>query len=149
MVTIKKISVNNLPNLVYLSYLGDEDFLNKYSPHIEDGATSLIANVNGELAFIYEMGQKNKLNYYKVVYQKKPIGYFVTIADDWLYSFSINKKYRKKDLLINWWRQIEKTLKKEFYCCLSEKNEKAIGFLIKNGMKEKERQNNTVLLVKN
>lgn len=149
MVTIKKISVNNLPDLVYLSYLGDEEFLNKYSPHRKENDTSLISSVNGELCFIYEMGQKNKLNYYKVVYQKKPIGYFVTISDNWLYSFSINKKYRKKELLIDWWRQIEKTLKKEFFCCLSEKNDKAIAFLKKNGMKEKERENNTILFVKN
>ena len=149
MVTIKKISVNNLPNLVYLSYLGDDEFLSKYSPHIKDEDSSLVTSVNGELYFIYEMGQTKKLNYYKVIYQKKPIGYFVTIADDWLYSFSINIKYRKKDLLVNWWKQIEKTLKKEFYCCLYEKNDRAISFLTKNGMKEKERENNTILFVKN
>ena len=148
MVTIKKISVNNLPDLVYLSYLGD-DKLNKYSSHVKDDDTSLATVVNRELCFIYEMGQTKELNYYKVIYQKKPIGFFVTIGDNWLYSFSINIKYRKKDLLIGWWKQIEKTLKKEFYCCLYEKNDRAINFLTKNGMKEKERENNTILFVKN
>ena len=148
MVSVKKISVNNLPDLVYLSYLGDEEFLNKYSPHIEDGAAGLIANVNAELAFIYEMGQEKKMNYYKVIYQKKPIGYFVTFENT-LYSFGINVKYRKKDILPYWWKGLKKTLSKGFDCFLNDKNERAIGFLEKNNMKISERdiENKIVTLV--
>jgi hypothetical protein len=149
MVTTKKISVNELPNLVYLSYLGDDEFIGKYSPHIKGESPNLMQSVNGELYFIYEMGKDKKLNYYKAIYQKKPIGYFVTISDEWLYSFSINKKYRKAEILANWWKQIEKTLRKQFFCCLYENNERAINFIKRNGMKEKERENNTILFVKN
>jgi hypothetical protein len=82
---------------------------------------------------IHEASQEVKLDYYKVIYQKKPIGYFVTF-DNFLYSFSINKKYRNKENLIGWFTQVKKVLGTPFQCVLYQNNTKAIDHLIKQGM---------------
>lgn len=134
MVTVKKISINELPKLVYLSYAGDNDFFDKYSPHAAPENAKHIGNTNMELAFIYDMRTSYDMKYYKVIYQKKPIGYFCSF-DGNLYSFAINKQYRKKEILTAWWQKVRATLDAGFLCLLELKNERAISFLEKNRMK--------------
>lgn len=145
MITIKKISINELPKLVALSYEKDEEFFAKYHG---DNST-YIACVNAELLNIYQMAEKHKMDYYKVVYMKKPIGYFVACDDICLYSFSINMRFRKKEILIKWFSEIKKQMKTGFWCCLYQKNTRAISFLEKNRMKivETNDDNKTVTLV--
>jgi hypothetical protein len=145
MITIKKISINELPNLVAMSYEGDSDLLHKYY-HIRLGFQDMI---NTTLVYIYQMSSMKKVNCYKVIYQKKPIGYFVTFDDNFLYSFAINKKYRKKDILTKWWEKVQKELGETFYCGLYECNDRAIKFLEKNRMKiiDTDEQYKTVTLV--
>ena len=109
MVTIKKISVNELPLLVKISYEGDGDL----SKNFINVQSDYMANVNSELFNIYELSSSKKLKYYKVIYQKKPIGYFVTFENT-LYSFGINVKYRKKDILPYWWKELKKNIIKRF-----------------------------------
>lgn len=130
MITIKKISINEIPELVKMSYEKDEDFFTKYYAN----NSSYMACVNAELFKIYEMAESEKLNYYKVIYQKKAIGYVITFGD-FLYSFCINIKYRKKEILLHWWDKIQKLMPKKFGCYLYKKNERAIEFLKKNRMK--------------
>lgn len=144
MVTIKKISVNELPKLVQMAYEGDGELI-KYAPaHRSD----YMSNVNGELFNIYELAQDKRMRYYKVIYQKKPIGYFVAF-ENVLYSFSINIKYRRKDILLSWWQELTKTFNKGFLCYLDSINERAINFLEKNRMKIENinKENNVTTLV--
>jgi len=145
MITLKKISLNELPPLVQYSYLGDEDLFNKYFT----GADNYMGCVNAQLMMIYEMGESAKMNYYKVVYQKKAIGYVVSF-ENCLYSFCINVKYRKKDVLLSWWDKLCKLMNKNFVCALYKKNERAINFLERNGMKviEEDAENEIVTLIK-
>jgi hypothetical protein len=147
MITIKKISVNELPNLVAISYKGDLDLMHKYY-HIKLGFQDMI---NTTLVYIYQMASMKKLNHYKVIYNKKPIGYFTTFDNNFLYSFAINKKYRTKDILTKWWTKVEKELGETFYCGLYECNERAIKFLEKNGMKiiDTDQEYKTVTLANN
>lgn len=130
MITIKKISVNELPILVKIAYDGDNDLFNKYVGNNSEYMTC----VNGELMNIYELAKDKRLKYYKVCYQKKPIGYFVTF-ENCLYSFAININYRKKDILLAWWDKVKKTMNTGFGCYLYKKNERAINFLKRNRMK--------------
>lgn len=147
MITIKKISINELPPLVYFAYAGDDDFFDKYSAHEVPENAKHIGHTNSELALIYDMRQSFKLCYYKVIYQRKAIGYFVSF-DGNLYSFAINKAFRKKDILLHWWQKIRQTLSKDFLCMLSLKNERAISFLKKNRMAviEEDVENDTIVL---
>jgi hypothetical protein len=142
MVTVKKISINELPLLVQISYKGDGELPNYFINNQSD----YMLIVNGELFNIYELATSMKLKYYKVIYQKKPIGYFVAFENT-LYSFAINIKYRKKEILSNWWKELSKTMNKGFTCYLYEKNKRAIDFLEKNRMKiiEKDEEKKIVL----
>lgn len=142
MITIKKISINQLPELVKMSYEGDIPFFENFYV----GASNYMNCVNKELFQIYEMAEEYKMNYYKIIYQKKPIGYFVTF-ENCLYSFAINMKFRKKDILINWWSRVKKEMQDNFVCYLYKKNERAIQFLEKNRMRVIDENQETSLVM--
>lgn len=144
MIRIKKISINELPEIVKFSYENDSELFEKYFGL----AKNFMGCVNSQLAMIYEMAERKKLSYYKVVFQDKTIGYFV-IFDGVLYSFAINIRYRKKDILQKWWQLMKSKLGNKFACYLYEWNERAINFLLKNGMKiyDKDEESKTVALI--
>ena len=130
MITAKKISKSELPKLVAISYEKDEELFDKY--HI--GKMNFPQAVLSTLDLIDEASKTFKLNYYKVIYQKQPIGYFVTF-NNYLYSFGISMRHRKKDVLIGWFNEVKKTLGKEFLAMLYENNTREISHLEKQGMK--------------
>lgn len=144
MISIAKISLYQLPQYIELSYVGDEDLFNKY--HI--APYDLKGCVVSTLLMIKEMSLARKLDYYKVMLDKTPIGYFVTGQDD-IYSFGINIKYRKKEILVEWFEHVKKILPEQFTCMLYNNNTRAIEFLVKNGFRIVEdsiNDNVTVLL---
>ena len=130
MITIKKISKSELPKLVAISYERDEELFDKY--HI--GKMNFPQAVLSTLDLIDDASQKLNLSYYKVIYQKKPIGYFVTFGN-YLYSFGIAMSYRKKDILVGWFLAVKKVLGKQFKAVLYQNNTRAISHLEKQGMK--------------
>lgn len=142
MVKIEKISKHKLLDLIKHSYEGDKDLFEKY--HVIKGDAETLAIETMDM--IDKAAGTFDLSYYKVIFNKEPIGYFVT-ANNILYSFAINKKYRTKEILINWWKHIKMVLGKAFTVTLYENNERAINFLIKNGMEVFSKQGNLVLLI--
>jgi len=144
MIVLKKISVSEIESLVRLSFTGDEDLIFKY--HICE--TGLDDCVSDTVKRIKEMAKLQKLDYYKVVYDKKPIG-FAVMCYKRLYSFGISIYFRKSEVLKDYWQQIKGKLGNEFLCSLNAKNERGIKFLKKNGMKvgEIDKKNNIVTLV--
>lgn len=145
MITVKKISVNELPKLIRTSYEGDSELL--ATQHVTpfeniDEATSMTYSM------IKQMATEKKLTHYKVIYRKKVIGYFSNF-DNYLFSFGINKKYRNKDVLVDWWQHVVKSLGKNFLCILYPHQSKAISFLKKNGMivAEVDKENNSIILI--
>jgi hypothetical protein len=135
MITIKKISKTEIPSLIAISYEGDTELFDKYC-----SANMRVENVDFPIAvlntldIIDDVSKSYKLSYYKVIYQKKPIGYFVTF-DGFLHSFAINKKYRKREILVGWFECVKKVLGKHFTCMLYDINTRAINHLQKQGMK--------------
>ena len=145
MISVKKISLNNLPELIRTSYEGDKDIL--ATQHVVpfeniDDATTMT------FGMIKDMAAEKDLVYYKVVYKKKSIGYFVTF-DKFLFSFGINIKFREKDILKGWWQKVVSSLEKNFMCILYPHQARAIEFLKKNGMivAEVDKVNNSVILI--
>ena len=130
MITIKKISKSELPKLVAISYENDQELFDKY--HV--GQHNFPSAILSTLDLIDDASNQLRLSYYKIVYQKQPIGYFVTF-DGYLYSFGIAMKYRKKDILIEWFSHVKKVLGKTFRAMLYENNTRAISHLQKQGMK--------------
>lgn len=135
MITVKKISKTEIPSLIATAYEGDNELFDKYCSAnlITDKVDFPIAVLNA-LDIIDEVSKVYKLSYYKVIYQKKAIGYFVTF-DGFLHSFAINKKYRNREVLVGWFEQVKKVLGKHFRCMLYDINTRAIKHLEKQGMK--------------
>ncbi len=145
MITVKKISVNELPKLIRTSYEGDKEILATQHVMPFDSIDDAVKMTYG---MIKQMSAEKKLTNYKVIYQKKPIGYFSNF-DNYLFSFGINKKFRKKEVLVEWWQQVVKSLEKNFMCILYPHQARSIGFLKKNGMivLEVDHRNNSVILI--
>lgn len=142
MVKIDKISKFKLLELIEKSYQGDNDLFNKY--HVVKGdAQSLAVETMG---MIERASQDLDLTYFKVILNKEPIGYFV-ISKQLLYSFAINKKYRTKEVLVNWWKYVKMVLGKAFTTILYSNNTRAINFLKKNGMEVFKTDGNLVTLI--
>jgi hypothetical protein len=130
MITHKKISKAELPKLVAIAYEGDQDLFDKY--HI--GKMSFPESVLCTLDLIDEASRKFKLSYYKLIYKKQPIGYFV-IFGEYLYSFGIGIKFRKKEVLSRWFQNVREELPPHFKTPLYDNNTRAINHLQRQGMK--------------
>lgn len=142
MVKIDKISKPKLLELIEKSYQGDNDLFNKY--HVIKGDAQTLAVET--MGMIEQASKQFDMSYYKVLLNKEPIGYFVT-SKQHLYSFAINKKFREKEILINWWKYVKMVLGKAFTTVLYDNNTRAIEFLKKNGMVVNKTDGNLVQLI--
>lgn len=145
MIRLAKISLYELPELIAISYQGDNDLLQKY--HI--APMDLQSAIESTFGMIYSVAQMKKAYYYKVVYQKQPIGYVVTFDGNFLYSYGIAVKFRKKDILIDWWEQVKQLLDDDFGTMLYGNNYRASDFLQKQGMKitQEDKQHNVLTFI--
>ena len=130
MITSKKISKSELPKLVAIAYEKDQELFDKY--HI--GKMSFQEAVLSTLDIIDDASKKFKLSYYKLIYKKQPIGYFV-IFGEYLYSFAIGMTFRKKEVLSRWFEEVKRELPPHFKAILYENNTRAIKHLERQGMK--------------
>ncbi len=142
MVRIQKISKPEIEPLIRLSYEGDTDLLEKYFP-VKSTQDELI---NESASMINVASKEYKMSYYKVIFNNEPIGYFVC-SKQFLYSFAIGIKFRKKEILMKWWASVKEILGKAFTVILYENNTRAISFLEKQGMEIYKKQGNLVTLI--
>ncbi len=134
MVTLEIISKFELKKYVGIAYEGDTALLEKY--HV--GKFTHEQAVESTMSMI-EIVDKNCemedeiMNHYKVELDGEAIGYVCTVPK-YLYSFGINKKYRSKEILIEWWQRIKEVLGQTFITKLYPNNNRAINFCKKQGM---------------
>lgn len=76
---------------------------------------------------------KDSLEYFGIYYGKALIG-FTVIGKSFLLSFGINIRYRRKEVLLDWWRKVCDLLDNEFATWIFKKNERTVKFLQRNGM---------------
>lgn len=145
MVYIIKISKFDLSKFIKIAYEEDSELLEKY--HVDK--YDLMGAVSSTLSMIYKVVEWEDLemDYYKVMYNETPIGYICTYPNN-LYSFGINKNYRTKDILTDWWSKVKGIMGEKFITMLYPNNTRAINFLKKQGMVEvEELENNSVTLL--
>lgn len=130
MVYLIEISKDELQDLITMSYAGDNDLLNKY--HVKK--FTLKEAVKSEINSINNIGLNLKMNYFKVMFNNKPIGYFVK-SGKFLLSFAISIQYRTKEILTDWWNELTKNMGKNFTCGLLSNNTRALDYMKKRGMK--------------
>jgi len=145
MIRTKKISAKEVEPLIRLAYENDADILATQHVKPFDNIVDAVAESKAQIEM---MAAEKNLNYYKVLWGKSAVGYFVTF-DRFLFSFGINKEYRKKEALTGWWSWVVKSLPQNFMCLLHPHQTKAINFLRKNGMivAEVDKENDAVLLI--
>ena len=132
MVELVKISKFELPTVIKIAYEGDDDLLDKY--HVDK--YDIMGAVASTLHMIHKTveWEDMEMDYFKVMYNETPIGYICTYPNN-LYSFGINKEYRTKEILIDWWGKVVQQLGEGFITMLYPNNTRAINFLKKQGMK--------------
>jgi hypothetical protein len=143
MVSIKRVSINELDNLIMISYKDDLEGLEKY--HIKP--FTLEEAVYCTMKMVLDEAKEAKFIYYKILYNQKAIGYFV-ITNQVLFSFCINIHYRKPRIILEWWQKLEGLFGEIFLTAVYSNNTRALNFLIKRGMKVLSNENNIVKLIK-
>ncbi len=130
---------------IAVSFLHDEELISKY--HIIEESDYQTC-VNDTFEKIIETTRELPLEWFLVRNDNREIiGYCVlSKAYNYLYSFGINKNYRKGNVLSAWFIGISEILQNHFICGLWAKNKRAVDFLVKNGMKIFEEDNNIVKL---
>lgn len=142
MITLKKISKYQVKPLIALSYEEDTELFDKY--HLSKMEHSEC--VESTMGLIEGASKEKELTYYKVLFQKKPIGYIITCPNV-LYSYAIAVKFRKKAILVEWWKAVKGLFNGIFATGLYENNTRAILFLQRQGMVIAEKNGNLVTLL--
>ena len=129
MVTISRTTKRKSNKLIEIAFLGDTDLIEKYhavNDNMQDSVLHTIERID-ICSMAYE------LTFYKVEVDGESAGFFVT-GDNFLYSFGLNLRFRKKEVLQQWWAMICRELKPNFICMMNKKNTRGIDFLKKQGM---------------
>lgn len=142
MVVLSKIKFNQIRDLIELSYEGDDELIRNYPAYINREFNDVMTKeyaVNIQMIMIKDAENElpGEINYYKVLLNDMPIGYVVTFKDV-LYSFAINKLYRKPEILKSFFDAICKVLPQKFGCVLYKGNTPAINWLIRCGLLQEE-----------
>lgn len=117
-------------NHIKIGFENDEELFSTY--HILNGSE------NECIKHTYERIQdiKNETHcFYEIVYKDKAIG-FCCFQDNLLYSFAINKEYRRREILMAWLEHVERLFVGKypiFMTTFYQKNTRAKDFFLKNG----------------
>jgi hypothetical protein len=131
MIFEKTYSEKSLYEAILIAFVDDELLMSKY--HIFSG--TLIECANDTYLKIMDANDKYPLEWYVICDGIEPIGYCVTSKTySFLYSFGINISHRTSDNMEEWFDKVKSLFVGSFTCGLWAKNERAIDFLLKNGM---------------
>ena len=145
LIFFREVTFEDLKPLIELGFGDDPELMSKYQQLPTEFEETVQRNVDN----IREMSEHLPLSYYKVLWGEEVIGFTVLeFANSILYSFGINIKFRKKEVVTEWIEKVEQLFKGSFQCVLWDKNERAINFLIRNGMKPFKRDGKNTFLIK-
>lgn len=142
MVEISTIPPYILPLFIERAYSGDKELLETY--HIVNG--SLEFCVKEQVKIIRTQSRFDNLVFYGLKIADDIIGYMV-IGENYLFSYCINIAYRTKVVLMDWWAQVIDLFKGHFGTFLYKKNDRALRFMIRNGMEVIDEKPNYVTLI--
>ncbi len=140
MITLEKFKNSHFLRLcISQAFIGDER-LRKY--HIKP-SDDLQEMIDDTFNTIMDSSKELGLDWYSVVFtdgvfNKHLIGFVcVSVSRSLIYSFGINIEFRKKDILKEWIRKVERIFKSNNIgncsVILYTKNRRAVSFFMKNG----------------
>lgn len=127
---------------IYSAFAGDKKLIEKYHV-VGDNLEDCVRDTHNK---IIETSNQIPLDWYALVDEEKAIGYLVvSVENNLLYSFGLNIDYRQNysDLLFE---KISELLDENFICLLWNKNVRAINYLLRNGMKIKQENEEITVL---
>lgn len=130
MVELIKIDPGDLQKLVSIAYWEDYELFRRY--HIKQ-FDNIYDAVKATMDMMEEFNKVLPLTYWAVIHEGYPIGYMASYQQ-FLYSFGINIRRRKKEILMEWMAALRKEFGYDFFCCLESGNTRCIEFLQKNHM---------------
>ena len=131
MIFEKVESKSHLYEAIIVAFLDDKLLINKY--HVNVG--SFVECVNDTYLKIIDADKEYPLEWYVINDGIETIGYCITSKTySFLYSFGINIKHRTKENMVNWFENVKKLFIGGFTCGLWAKNDRAIDYLVRNGM---------------
>jgi hypothetical protein len=135
MLKLLRINIYELKQYINIAFNDDYDFINYYDKNTKIKTIEELVEKTNEKILDYPSYFGTHYSY-RVDFDNKSIGYlFITKKPNLLVSFSINKKYRNKEILKNYFDIIKKELGNSFCCLLYKENIRAINWLKKCGMK--------------
>lgn len=138
----EQVDIIDLKPYIEIAFQNDTELFSKW--HIIQDVP--LACINDTYNRILDTVSYFDITCYKVLLYDVIIGYTVICEEHGLlYSFGINKQYRTKEVLKNWFAEIIKILG-IFDCILWQKNERAINHLIKQGMTIKNTTHDYIIL---
>lgn len=143
-ISIQKIPIGDIGGCVGIAFDEDYEFVEKF--HFADKTLDeLVAN---NIRNINELAENIDVKCYVVYWGENKIGFFVmAYHNSMLYSFGINKKYRVKNILIDWVNYIKTMVSEYLVCPLNAENKRAINFFLKNNFHVLERDESIVTLI--
>lgn len=126
------------------AFEGDDDIFKFFDPNFD------LKSIDEIVDNIYEKIAEYKDNLDSEFVELENGYFFITKQPKLLVSFGINKKHRNKEELSKFWDKIKSKLGDDFNCFLWSKNERAINWLLKMGMKIKnefEFNNNKIVVL--
>lgn len=141
-----EVGMQDLQHLVAIGFADDPELLEKYQELDTDFHTTVQRNISR----IEEYNSINTLTIYELRYGIFIVGFMaLDLNENLLYSFGINGKYRKASIVSAWVDFIKCKFNNLFSCVLFNKNERAINFLVRNGMKVVEKTDSLTSLTYN
>jgi hypothetical protein len=141
-----EVPLHELENLVRIGFGNDPELLNKYQEFDTDFETTVKRNISR----IIEYNETNELTLFELRYGGHVIGFMaLDLYENLLYSFGINREWRRDNILRSWVDEIKEKFDNLFACALSNKNERAIRFLVKNGMRIADKNDSMTHLIFN
>lgn len=139
---------SELRHLINFAYDGDTDLIEKYQAGDRTFEECVDFNCDEIIQKMSDPVFAGDMRIWKIMLQVGDevgdIGYCVTVENEmaphWLYSFAVNIKYRKREILQQWLSEIEKHIGQTYYAALWNVNTRAISFFSKNGFTAKKRK---------
>lgn len=124
------VDIHELEFLVRFCFGGDPELLSTYQQLDSNFEEMVKRNMNNIKDY------PDELEYFRIDYDGRIAGFSVIdFKKAILFSFGLNIKYRKAEILAEWMSILKERFNDIFYCSLWSRNKRAIYFLQKNGMK--------------
>lgn len=134
--TFREINYLKLEEYVESAWEGDKGLENFYDPNLKNRSLrEMVFDTTNKIKDYFYYNEKLKI--YGIDEHSTPCGFVVlSNSNSMLYSFGINHRMRNAENLQYLFNFIRKNLNECFYTLLYEKNERAINWLKKCGMRE-------------